>query len=187
MKHVSLGLLVALAGSAHADPPPRGPDFAAPVVPPRAVDRSLAASDGDATIAPTDEVMFATGSCALDGTAVVALDAIAMWMAEHPRFQLAIEGHGGASAAADAADLAARRAESVRVYLARRGVASDRLVVIVSPTPRSLVEVFASDRSPAEIARASIETRGAVAARWTERWSPHEEQPGLGAAIATRR
>jgi len=187
MKHALLAFVIAaLAGPAHADPARRGPDFV-PSVPPPEADIPLVASSGTNVIAPSDEVMFAPGSCALDSTGAAALDDIASWLAAHPRFALAIEGHGGASATADGPVLAARRAENVRAYLARRGVASDRVVVIVAANPRSVVEVFASDRPPAEIARASIAERGALATRWTDHGAQFEEEPGMGTAIATRR
>jgi outer membrane protein OmpA-like peptidoglycan-associated protein len=74
-------------------------------------------------------VAFAPGSAAIDAEAALVLDIGADELRERPELRVSVEGHAEA-AGADALDpeLSAQRAEAVRRFLVRKGVAPDRLV-----------------------------------------------------------
>jgi outer membrane protein OmpA-like peptidoglycan-associated protein len=193
MKHALLACVVAtLASVAHAQPPPpAGPDFLE-LVPPRAVDQSVTASDGTNQIAPTDIVGFARGAIGLDDVALAQVTAAAKWMRRHPSFHIAIEGQADIGGNSDRArDLASRRADMVRKQLIGWGISSDRILVLVSSEPGARATMFASDQPVAKIATAALDARHAIAATWTDRGTLFQEEPGLGGkkheAIATRK
>jgi len=73
-------------------------------------------------------VAFAPGSAAIDAEAALVLDIGADELRERPELRVRVEGHAEA-AGADALDpdLAAQRAEAVRRFLVRKGVAPERL------------------------------------------------------------
>ncbi|HEY1558817.1 MAG TPA: OmpA family protein [Kofleriaceae bacterium] len=191
MKHAMFVVILAAASTAHAERAPRGPDFVAAHAP-RALDRSLAASDGAGVIAPSDELFFAPGSAELDPDAAGLLDDTARWLRAHPRFHLAVEGHAELQADADATQsLAERRAERVRAELARRGISNDRILVLVSREASPRVAIFASDQPVYDIASDALDTRGELVERWTERGTRFQLEPGVGVTrhpvVATRR
>jgi len=187
MKHATFVVILAAASTAHA-----GPDFVSPRHTHPIIDRSLAASDGATVIAPSDELFFQPGSAQLDPDAGGLLDDTAHWLRAHPGFHVAIEGHAELQADADATQtLAERRAEVVRAALARRGVANDRILVLVSREASPRVAIFASDRPVYDIATDALDTRGELVERWTDRGTRFELEPGVGVArhpvVATRR
>lgn len=194
MTRALLACLVAAALPAAAAPavaPPAGPDFSAEL-PARGVDRSLAASDATTPIAPEDDLGFWPGSSALSPVAVARLARVAAWLREHPHERIAIEGHAGLRGSArEQEELARRRAELVRAHLEGWGIASDRILVLVSGAPGARVELFASDRPLDELAAAAIDHRRAIVAAWTIRGTHMEEEPGLGSrpqrTVITRR
>jgi hypothetical protein len=187
MKPAPVVMILAFASTAHA-----GPDFVSshPAYP--AIDRSLVASDGAGVIAPSDELVFAPGSAALDPDAAGLLDDTAHWLRAHRRFTLAIEGHAELQADADATQsLAERRADVVRAELVRRGVAGDRILVLVSREASARVAIFASDHPIYDIATEALDTRGELVEQWTDRGTRFELETGVGISrrpvVATRR
>ena len=73
-------------------------------------------------------VGFAPGSDAIDPVSAVVLDVAAAEILDRTGIRIRIEGHSDASPGAEAAlDLSLRRAEAVRRYLVRKGVAPQRL------------------------------------------------------------
>lgn len=176
-----------------ADPAPRGPDFLG-ARPAGGVPRSLAASDGTSPIDPLDDVAFQFGSAVLLPGARAQIDRAAAWMHRHPGERLVIEGHTDrAGTTLYNEDLATRRAEAVRQYLIRRGLPSDRMVLVIygeaSPDDRRAV-LYASDRPVQEIVARSIDTGHALVAVWTNKGTLLREQRTPNApreVIATRR
>jgi peptidoglycan-associated lipoprotein len=177
----SLLLVVALGGVAAAD---NAPDFVSAKAPKSAV--TLAASDGRGQIEPTDIVMFDTASSRLSAAALDEVDRAAVWLAAHPGYNLAIEGHTDeAGSSGYNAGLAFERANAVRTRLAEHGVAADRLVVVgygeqgasaqLNKNDRRVV-FFASKLKPADLAARSID-RGADRATWFADGSPVDMQP----------
>ena len=76
-------------------------------------------------------VYFAVSSAALDDQARAVLERVADWLAANPQHSVNIEGHADARGSREAnLALAARRAESVREFLAARGIAPARLTTI---------------------------------------------------------
>ncbi|HUJ60569.1 MAG TPA: OmpA family protein [Kofleriaceae bacterium] len=182
MKRIIVAVALALAATAFADPAPRGPDFAAQL-PYVGVDRSLAVSDATAPIAPSDTLTFAPGSAQLDADSVALVGTAAHWLRAHPHYAIAVEGH----APGQGERLAGDRARAVRDRLTASGVATDRIVVLISNTRDDDVVLFA-DRVPANrLASDAIRYRPGVRdARWTEVGSALELRARDHAVIAGR-
>ena len=196
-------LLASLIGSAFfisagviasADPAPRGPDFIA-ARPAHGVDRHLVASSGTAPIDPLDDVAFQFGSAQLLPVATDQLDEAVSWLRAHPRLRLVIEGHTDKVGTSDYnRDLAMRRAEAVRHYLLGKGLASDRMLLVIygeaSPDDRRAV-LYATDRPAGEIVAKSIDFGQAEVAIWTNKGTLLREQRSVNNAprevIATRK
>ncbi len=195
MRTMVIASLVASAFSlaASADPVPRGPDFLG-ARPAHGVDRSLAASDGRTPIDPLDDVAFQFGQAVLLPAATAQIDRAANWMKTHPRERLVIEGHTDRVGTTQYnEDLATRRAEAVREYLIKKGLPSDRMVLVIygeaSPDDRRAV-IYASDRPVDQIVASSIDHGHAELAVWTNKGTLLREQrtPTAGRqVIATRR
>lgn len=88
----------------------------------KATDRGLVLTLGD--------VLFATGSAQLQGGADRDLGKLVTFLNKNPERQVMIEGHtDSVGSAAFNRELSRQRAESVRRYLVREGIASQRLDV----------------------------------------------------------
>jgi flagellar motor protein MotB len=177
-------LLIGSGVFAFADAPPRGPDFVS-AMPPRGVDRSLAASDGTAPIAPVDVVMFGSESDVLISSAITQIDTAAKWLRANPKFQIVLEGHTDRGAESYIDDVAVLRAQAVRNRLLSDGIPSDRIVLVVfgavdatwgiNPNDRRVV-MYASDRATKTIVAGSLGPRHARVALWTRNGTMFQEQ-----------
>ena len=176
MKKLILGCLLALPSFALADAPPKGPDFDAHA-PNHGVDNSLAASDGDKAILPTDDVTFEHNSSIIDDVAASSLKNTSAWLKKHPKEKIVLEGHTSSSGtSAHNEDLATKRAAVVRSFLMREGIASDRIVMViygevgsqkdVNPNDRRVI-MFASLQPVQKIVTASLQSEHAISAAWT--------------------
>ncbi len=88
-------------------------------------------SDGRTRLHPEDVVFFEFDSDQLTPSATGYLETAARWLIEHPSRQVMIEGHTDPTGpAAYNADLAKRRAESVRAFLESKGVAGARISIV---------------------------------------------------------
>lgn len=88
----------------------------------KATDRGLVLTLGD--------VLFATGSARLEAGADRNLSKLVTFLGNHPERRVLIEGHtDSVGSAALNRELSRQRAESVRGYLVREGIESQRLVV----------------------------------------------------------
>lgn len=176
--------VVTSAAIASANPPQRAPDFIASR-PAHGVDRSLAASSGDSLITPIDILPFQFGQAALLSSSQAQIDSAAAWMRAHPGYRMVIEGHTDHVGTREYnLDLATRRADTVRKRLIAEGVGSDRIVVVVFgenenerriPDDRRAV-IYATDRSPREIALASLDVKHAQTVVWTAGGTLVQEQ-----------
>jgi len=78
-----------------------------------------------------DRVFFEVDSTSLTPQAVATLDRQAAWLARYPHYTFVVEGHADERGTREYNySLGARRAQSVRDYLASRGVASSRMRTI---------------------------------------------------------
>ncbi len=78
-----------------------------------------------------DRVFFETDSTDLTPTATATLDKQAQWLSQYPRYTFTIEGHADERGTAEYNySLGATRAQSVRDYLASRGVSPARMKTI---------------------------------------------------------
>lgn len=78
-----------------------------------------------------DRVFFETDTTDLTNTAMATLDKQAQWLQRYPRYSFVIEGHADERGTREYNySLGARRAQSVRDYLASRGVESSRIRTI---------------------------------------------------------
>ncbi|MBB4018168.1 peptidoglycan-associated lipoprotein Pal [Chelatococcus sp. GW1] len=78
-----------------------------------------------------DRVFFETDSSDLTPTAVATLNKQAQWLAQYPRYTFLIEGHADERGTREYNfSLGARRAQTVRDYLASRGVPASRMRTI---------------------------------------------------------
>jgi len=178
---------------ASADPASRAPDFLG-ASPPTAMDRHLAASSGTQPIDPFEDIAFQFGSAVLLESGQTQLDAAATWLRAHPGKRLVIEGHTDRVGTTQYnEDLATRRAETVRQALMKKGIPSDRMLLVIygeaSPDDRRAV-LYATDRPIGEIVAASIDHGQAQLAVWTNKGTLLREQRTPNAkreVIATRR
>jgi peptidoglycan-associated lipoprotein len=75
-----------------------------------------------------DRVFFETDSTDLTSTATATLDKQAQWLNQYPRYNFLVEGHADERGTREYNfSLSARRAQSVRDYLASRGLNSSRM------------------------------------------------------------
>jgi hypothetical protein len=176
----TLAALLLSSTVAFADNAPIGPDFVGTA--PRAhIDPSLTASGAMNRIDPVDVVAFRNNSEDLSSAALTQIDRSAAWLKRHPRFRLVLEGHTdriGIDPYNE--DLATRRVQAVRERLMRRGIPSDRIVLItygeaqaIAPdnTEDRRVVMFASDKPVRDVVAAQLGYRHALVATWTERGS----------------
>jgi outer membrane protein OmpA-like peptidoglycan-associated protein len=123
MKILVASLITALAAPAAA-----GPDYNTRT--PSA--QPLAASDGRNQILPEDDVTFTHASAQLSESARAQITSAARWLRPRADLQVVVEGYADHLGKADYNhDLARRRAHAVRDELIRRGVPSDRIVIVV--------------------------------------------------------
>ncbi len=82
----------------------------------------------DFTVNVGDRVFFDSDSTDLTPTAVATLDKQAQWLARYPRYTILIEGHADERGTREYNfSLGARRGQTVRDYLASRGVQAGRM------------------------------------------------------------
>ena len=75
-----------------------------------------------------DRVFFESDSSDLTPTAVATLDRQAAWLSRYPRYAILMEGHADERGTREYNfSLGSRRAQTVRDYLASRGVAPERV------------------------------------------------------------
>lgn len=75
-----------------------------------------------------DRVFFETDSTDLTPTAVATLDKQAAWLQRYPRYTFTIEGHADERGTREYNfSLSARRAQTVRDYMASRGIPGNRM------------------------------------------------------------
>ena len=195
MKHLLLGLLVALPTYALADAPPKGPDFDAHA-PAHQMDSSLAASSGDKAILPTDDVVFANDSAALLPEARDGIANTAAWLVAHGSYKIVLEGHTSSlGKQAYNEDLATARASTVRMRLISSGIAADRVIMViygevgaqrdVNPNDRRVI-LFASTQPTKQIVSASLKQEHALSAAWTKNGMLIVEHPVKHPAISRR-
>ena len=75
-----------------------------------------------------DRVFFETDSSDLTPRAVATLDRQAQWLTQYPRYTILLEGHADERGTREYNfSLGARRAQTVRDYLASRGISASRV------------------------------------------------------------
>ena len=78
-----------------------------------------------------DRVFFETDSTDLTSTATATLDKQASWLQRYPRYTFTVEGHADERGTREYNySLGARRGQTVRDYLASRGIAANRMRTI---------------------------------------------------------
>ena len=78
-----------------------------------------------------DRVFFETDSTDLTSTATATLDKQAGWLQRYPRYSFTVEGHADERGTREYNySLGARRGQTVRDYLASRGIAANRMRTI---------------------------------------------------------
>lgn len=176
----TLAALVLMSSVAFADNAPIGPDFVGTA--PRAnIDPSLTASGAMNRIDPVDVVAFRNESADLSSGALIQIDRSAAWLKRNPRFRIVLEGHTDQPGVTPYnEDLATRRVHAVRERLMRRGIPSDRIVLITygerqaispdNPEDRRVV-MFATDKPVRTVVATQLAHRRALVATWTERGS----------------
>ena len=160
--------------AALAAPAVAGPDFSSKS--PRG--GGLAASPASSEIGPLDDVVFATNSTVLTESAYAQIDTAARWLKKHRNERVVLEGYAdsvGMSLYNE--DLATRRAFVVRQHLIGKGIAPDRIIMVVygeegafsgeNPLDRRVV-MYSTKLAPKQIARASIERKNALSAAWVQ-------------------
>ena len=156
LKGVALtAALIAVAGCGSRRPPTLPPQ-------PGGIDGGQNGADGnqsgwDGTTAPgsradiiqsvpSDRVFFALDSHTLTAEGRSVLDAQAQWLNTHSRVNVTIEGHADERGTREYnLALGERRANSVRLYLESRGVASSRLQTVTYGKERP--EAFGNDEA----------------------------------------
>ena len=89
---------------------------------------AVAGSAQDFVVNVGDRVFFETDSSELTSTATATLDKQAQWLNRYPRYSFAVEGHADERGTREYNfALGARRAETVKNYLAARGIAATRI------------------------------------------------------------
>ncbi len=92
---------------------------------------SVPGSAQDFAVNVGDRVFFETDQTDLTSTAQATLDKQARWLAQYPRYAFTVEGHADERGTREFNfALGARRAESVKEYLASRGIAASRIKTI---------------------------------------------------------
>ena len=88
-------------------------------------------SQQDFVVNVGDRVFFESDSTELSGQARATLDKQAQWLSQYNRYQFTIEGHADERGTREYnIALGARRAQTVREYLAARGIESSRMRTI---------------------------------------------------------
>jgi peptidoglycan-associated lipoprotein len=88
-------------------------------------------SQQDFVVNVGDRVFFESDSTELSGQARATLDKQAQWLKQYNRYQFTIEGHADERGTREYnIALGARRAQTVREYLAARGIESNRMRTI---------------------------------------------------------
>ena len=88
-------------------------------------------SQQDFVVNVGDRVFFESDQTDLSPQAVVTLDKQIQWLQTYPRYQFTIEGHADERGTREYnIALGARRAQSVRTYLASRGIDANRMRTI---------------------------------------------------------
>jgi outer membrane protein OmpA-like peptidoglycan-associated protein len=175
-------LLATIVLAAIAAPAAAGPDFVTPSPRPK----PLAASSGVREIAPFDDVLFELDSAVLSPVARQQLGSAAAWLKRHPGQRLVLEGYtDGSGPRFYNEDLATSRAVRARDHLISLGVPANRLIMVVygelaaraqlDPLSRRVV-LYATDRSPHEIAVASLDRKHALSAVWVDRGTLFSER-----------
>lgn len=78
-----------------------------------------------------DRVFFETDSTDLTPTAVATLDKQSAWLQRYPRYTFTVEGHADERGTREYNfSLSARRAQTVRDYLASRGIQGNRMRIV---------------------------------------------------------
>lgn len=181
-------LLVACAGPATA-----GPDFASKAHGPR----KLAASEANKKILPTEDVAFAFNSTALLDSSHQQVESVARWLERNPKQNIVLEGHADSTGTARYnEDLAARRADMVRLHLMGHGISSDRILVIVfgeakakrtqSPIDRRVV-LHATAEGLETAAQRELKRHRALHATWTKKGVLFTETHGVTPGALARR
>ena len=172
MKSILASLLLVAAA---AIPAAAGPDFGAPT--PKG--HALAASDAEGQILPSDDIVFAHGSSALDSLALDRLQTAARWLKKNPKVRIVIEGHANSVGSAGYnQSLGLRRADIVRAHLIALGIPKNRIVTVVygeseaEPLASSIDRrvVLIASREPTDTILSKSMRRGTLmTARWEER------------------
>lgn len=184
----SLLFATALAGPAAA-----GPDFASKTHGPK----KLAASEAQKKILPTEDVAFAFNSNALLDSSHQQIESIARWLERNPTQNIVLEGHADSTGTAVYnEDLAARRADMVRLHLIGHGISSDRILVIVfgeakakraqSPIDRRVV-LHATSEGLETAAQRVLRRNRAIHASWTKKGVLFTETHGVTPGALARR
>ncbi|MCG6121650.1 MAG: peptidoglycan-associated lipoprotein Pal [Microvirga sp.] len=101
---------------------------------------STPGSTQDFTVNVGDRVFFDTDSTDLNASGVATLDQQAQWLQRYPRYTFLIEGHADERGTREYNfSLGARRAQTVRDYLASRGISSDRMRIVSYGKERPVV------------------------------------------------
>lgn len=83
----------------------------------------------EGTVVTLGDVLFETGQATLLPGAALELDPVVEYMRDHPDSSLVIEGHtDSVGSTSYNHQLSEARAEAVRTYLTRQGIASDRIL-----------------------------------------------------------
>lgn len=184
----SLLFAIAVAGPAAA-----GPDHVSRSHGPK----KLAVSESHKKILAADGVAFARNSAALLESSHQRIETVARWLEANPRHNIVLEGHADRTGSAVYnEDLAARRADMVRLHLMGHGISSDRILVLVfgeakakraaSPGDRR-VSLFATTERPANVAQRVLKKHRALHATWTKKGVLFTETHGVTpGALATR-
>ena len=78
-----------------------------------------------------DRVFFETDSTDLTPTATATLDKQAAWLQRYPRYTFVVEGHADERGTREYTfSLSARRGQTVRDYLASRGIQANRMRIV---------------------------------------------------------
>ncbi|MBS7696630.1 MULTISPECIES: peptidoglycan-associated lipoprotein Pal [unclassified Chelatococcus] len=92
---------------------------------------STPGSTQDFVVNVGDRVFFETDSSDLTPTAIATLNKQAQWLQQYPRYTFVVEGHADERGTREYNfSLGARRAQTVRDYLASRGIAASRMRTI---------------------------------------------------------